>query len=125
VSTISVEQTGKRIAEGPPIDRLEVAAYTIPTDQPESDGTFAWNSTTMIVVTLGASQTGGLGYSYTDAAAGVIALRTRQIRTRDSVDRAPTKRRRYEACDRYEMCSARGRDLTVVSRRGVAACTTM
>jgi hypothetical protein len=115
VSTISAEPAGKRI-EGPPIDRLEVAAYTIPTDQPESDGTFAWNSTTMIVVTLGASQTGGLGYSYTDAAAGVIALRTRQIRTRDSVDRASTKRRRFEACERYEMCCARGRDLTVVSR---------
>jgi L-alanine-DL-glutamate epimerase-like enolase superfamily enzyme len=75
VSTISAEPTRKRIGEGPPIERLEVAAYTIPTDQPESDGTFAWNSTTMIVVTLGASQTSGLGYSYTDAAAGVIVER--------------------------------------------------
>jgi L-alanine-DL-glutamate epimerase-like enolase superfamily enzyme len=75
VSAISAERTGTRIAEGPPIDRLEVAAYTIPTDQPESDGTFAWNSTTMIVVTVGASQTSGLGYSYTDAAAGVIVER--------------------------------------------------
>ena len=43
MTTISAEQAGKRVAEGPPIDRLEVAAYTIPTDQPESDGTFAWN----------------------------------------------------------------------------------
>jgi hypothetical protein len=73
VSTISAGQTGKRLAEGPPIDRVEAAAYTIPTDQPESDGTFTWNSTTMIVVTLGASEARGVGYSYTDAAAGALA----------------------------------------------------
>ena len=33
-----------------PVERLEVAAYTIPTDAPESDGTLEWDSTTIVVV---------------------------------------------------------------------------
>ena len=32
------------------VDRPEVGAYTIPTDAPESDGTIAWDSTTVVVV---------------------------------------------------------------------------
>ena len=32
------------------IDRIDVSAYTIPTDFPESDGTFEWDSTTLILV---------------------------------------------------------------------------
>ena len=31
---------------GVPIERLDVSAYTVPTDSPESDGTISWNSTT-------------------------------------------------------------------------------
>ena len=34
----------------PRIERLDAAAYTIPTDSPESDGTLAWDSTTLVVV---------------------------------------------------------------------------
>jgi hypothetical protein len=33
-----------------PVERLEVHAYTIPTDEPESDGTLEWDSTTIVVV---------------------------------------------------------------------------
>jgi L-alanine-DL-glutamate epimerase-like enolase superfamily enzyme len=51
------------------IDRLETAAYTVPTDFPESDGTFAWTSTTIVVVHAFSGDTVGLGYSYTDASA--------------------------------------------------------
>ena len=39
-------------------------SYTIPTDAPEADGTFAWNSTTLIVVELQAEGAKGLGYTY-------------------------------------------------------------
>ena len=39
-------------------------SYTIPTDAPEADGTFAWNSTTLIVVELQAEGLTGLGYTY-------------------------------------------------------------
>ena len=51
-----------------PIARLEVSAYTIPTDAPEADGTFAWSSTTIVVVEPEAGGVRGLGYSYADAA---------------------------------------------------------
>ena len=30
--------------------RIDVSAYRIPTDAPEADGTFAWQSTTLVVV---------------------------------------------------------------------------
>jgi L-alanine-DL-glutamate epimerase-like enolase superfamily enzyme len=46
------------------IQRLEVSAFTVPTDFPESDGTAKWNSTTLILVELGAGKISGLGYSY-------------------------------------------------------------
>ena len=32
------------------IERVEARAYTIPTDAPEADGTFAWKETTIVVV---------------------------------------------------------------------------
>jgi L-alanine-DL-glutamate epimerase-like enolase superfamily enzyme len=52
------------------IERLDRAAYRIPTDRPEEDGTFAWDSTTIVVVEVVADEgQRGLGYSYTAAAA--------------------------------------------------------
>jgi L-alanine-DL-glutamate epimerase-like enolase superfamily enzyme len=44
--------------------KLEVSVYTIPTDQPESDGTLEWDSTTIIVVQAHADGRTGLGYTY-------------------------------------------------------------
>lgn len=49
--------------------RLSAAAYTIPTDFPEADGTAQWDSTTLIVVRAEAGGQQGLGYSYTDSCA--------------------------------------------------------
>ncbi len=52
-----------------PIEKLEVSAYTVPTDLPESDGTLEWSSTTMVVVELHAGRYIGIGYSYASPAA--------------------------------------------------------
>jgi L-alanine-DL-glutamate epimerase-like enolase superfamily enzyme len=52
------------------IEQLEAAAYRIPTDAPEADGTLAWDSTTLVLVRVAAQGVWGCGYSYTDAAAG-------------------------------------------------------
>ncbi len=49
-----------------PIDRVEVSAYKVPTDTPESDGTFEWNSTTIVIVEATAGGQTGLGFSYAD-----------------------------------------------------------
>lgn len=50
------------------IRALRVAAYHVPTDAPEADGTFAWDATTLVLVELDAGACTGLGYTYADAA---------------------------------------------------------
>lgn len=47
---------------------VRVSAFTIPTDGPEADGTFEWDSTTMVVVEVTAGGTTGLGYAYGETA---------------------------------------------------------
>src|SRR5688572_21687319 len=55
------------------IERLEISIYRIPTDRPEADGTFHWDSTTLVLVeTIADSGLRGLGFSYTAAAAGEL-----------------------------------------------------
>src|SRR5918912_141620 len=59
-----------------PVERMTASAYTIPTDYPESDGTFEWTSTTIVIVEASAGGSSGLGYSYTHEAASVLIERT-------------------------------------------------
>jgi L-alanine-DL-glutamate epimerase-like enolase superfamily enzyme len=55
------------------IERLDVNAFKIPTDFPESDGTLEWDSTTIIIVELGAGRFTGIGYTYShETCAGLI-----------------------------------------------------
>jgi L-alanine-DL-glutamate epimerase-like enolase superfamily enzyme len=54
------------------ITQAKVAVYTVPTDAPEADGTFSWNSTTMVLVSLEAGGKHGIGYTYADAATGKL-----------------------------------------------------
>jgi L-alanine-DL-glutamate epimerase-like enolase superfamily enzyme len=49
---------------------LSWAAYRVPTDGPEGDGTFAWEATTVVVVHARAAGQTGLGWTYAPAAAG-------------------------------------------------------
>jgi L-alanine-DL-glutamate epimerase-like enolase superfamily enzyme len=59
------------------IERIEVSVYRIPTDAPEDDGTFHWESTTMVLVEAVAEDgQRGLGYSYASAAAGTLIEET-------------------------------------------------
>jgi L-alanine-DL-glutamate epimerase-like enolase superfamily enzyme len=46
------------------VEDLAVSVYTIPTDQPEADGTIAWSSTTMVLVQASGGGLTGLGYTY-------------------------------------------------------------
>ncbi len=55
------------------IEDVVVEAYTIPTDFPESDGTIAWDSTTLVIVEFSAGDYRGLGYSYADISAAHFA----------------------------------------------------
>jgi len=54
------------------IRNIKVSVYTIPTDRPESDGTFEWDSTTLVLVEVSAGSKTGLGYSYTSEAAAEL-----------------------------------------------------
>ncbi|MGN6744424.1 MAG: enolase C-terminal domain-like protein [Amnibacterium sp.] len=55
------------------LGRLTTGVYTVPTAQPETDGTAAWDATTVVTVTAEADGETGLGWSYTDPrAAGVV-----------------------------------------------------
>ena len=61
------------VTTGLAVDALGVLARTIPTDEPESDGTLEWDATTIVVVHARAGDTTGVGYTYThDAAARLI-----------------------------------------------------
>lgn len=50
-----------------------VDLYTIPTDAPEADGTYSWNSTSMVLVRLECGSVKGLGYTYADAGTATVA----------------------------------------------------
>ena len=56
-----------------PVAGVHATAYTMPTDAPESDGTFAWDRTTLVVVEVEGAGERGLGYTYGDAAVAGIA----------------------------------------------------
>ncbi|HVS50837.1 MAG TPA: enolase C-terminal domain-like protein [Opitutaceae bacterium] len=72
----------------PPVEEVRVGAFKIPTDAPESDGTLAWDATTLVVVEIAAGGERGLGYTYADAAvASLIADRLEPLlRGRNAID---------------------------------------
>ena len=53
---------------GTVIETLQAAAYTIPTEQEEADGTASWDATTIVVVTVTADGVTGTGWTYGAAA---------------------------------------------------------
>jgi L-alanine-DL-glutamate epimerase-like enolase superfamily enzyme len=57
------------------VDRVDVSAYIIPTDAPESDGTLEWDQTTLVVVHATAGGVTGIGYTYSDRAAADLIQR--------------------------------------------------
>ncbi|MFN2545751.1 MAG: enolase C-terminal domain-like protein [Actinomycetota bacterium] len=57
---------------GTVLETIHVAAYTVPTDGPESDGTLAWDATTIVVVEARAGNVTGMGYTYGSSAVAVV-----------------------------------------------------
>jgi L-alanine-DL-glutamate epimerase-like enolase superfamily enzyme len=57
------------VLTSPSVERIDVHAFTVPTDGPdgvESDGTFEWDCTTLVLVEAHAAGVAGLGYTYAD-----------------------------------------------------------
>src|SRR4051794_1231275 len=116
------------------VESLEVSAYEIPTEEPESDGTLEWDSTTIVVVEAHAGDRTGLGYTYGPAAAralvaeklapvveGADALKVPQAW--GAVHRAPrhARTRRARAPARGRAGGARARGGGGAAARGAAA----
>jgi L-alanine-DL-glutamate epimerase-like enolase superfamily enzyme len=57
------------------VSDASVNFYTIPTDSPEADGTFHWDSTSMVFVELQCGGVRALGYTYADHGTAVIAAK--------------------------------------------------
>jgi L-alanine-DL-glutamate epimerase-like enolase superfamily enzyme len=79
-------QTAPRVEAA--IDQVEVAAYTIPTDFPEADGTFAWKKTTLVLVEATSGDVRGLGYTYADVATAQLVAEplAEEVRGRDALN---------------------------------------
>ncbi len=71
-----------------PIQSVTAAAFRIPTDAPEGDGTLTWDSTTLVMVQVEAGGAKGLGYTYADGClAGLIGgLLAKRLQGRDAFD---------------------------------------
>jgi L-alanine-DL-glutamate epimerase-like enolase superfamily enzyme len=57
---------------GTPVTAVRASAYTVPTDAPEADGTYSWDSTTLVLVEADGGGTTGLGWTYAPAAAAAL-----------------------------------------------------
>src|SRR5579871_3919973 len=62
----------RKFSANPPIERIDVSTFTVPTDSPESDGTLQWDKTTMVLVQVHAGGQTGLGYTYADGSAAKL-----------------------------------------------------
>jgi L-alanine-DL-glutamate epimerase-like enolase superfamily enzyme len=71
-----------------PIEEISTSAYTIPTDAPESDGTYNWNKTTLVLVEAAAGGKHGLGYTYASVATArqIDESLTDLVRGRNAMD---------------------------------------
>jgi L-alanine-DL-glutamate epimerase-like enolase superfamily enzyme len=52
-----------------------ISFFTVPTDAPEGDGTFSWDTTSMVLVQLSSGSTRALGFTYADAGTAAVAQR--------------------------------------------------
>lgn len=93
-----------------PVRTVQASAFRVPTDAPESDGTFAWDGTTLVLVRVEAAGREGIGYSYADTATAVLV--------RDTLAPAIQGRDALQTGARWADMAAAVRNL---GRRGIAA----
>lgn len=76
VSQGIVEQHQALRGQGLQIEAVESRVLTIPCKRPESDGTLAWDHTTMVVAWVCSAGVRGMGYTYNHAAAAQVIAKT-------------------------------------------------
>jgi L-alanine-DL-glutamate epimerase-like enolase superfamily enzyme len=92
------------------LEAVEASAYTIPTDQPEADGTMHWDSTTLVVVEVAGGGKTGLGYTYSDSS--IVPLITGKL---------AEKVKPLDAMDPPSAWRAMQREVRNLGREGLAA----
>jgi len=92
------------------VEKVEASAYTIPTDQPEADGTMHWDSTTLVVVEVAGGGKTGLGYTYSDSS--IVPLITGKL---------AEKVKPFDAMDPPLAWRAMQREVRNLGREGLAA----
>jgi L-alanine-DL-glutamate epimerase-like enolase superfamily enzyme len=77
------------------VTKGSVSFYTVPTDAPEADGTFSWDSTSMVLVQLECGETRALGYTYADAGTAAVAQKLLEeiVVSSDPMQHAATRQR--------------------------------
>ena len=95
---------------GAPLERVEASAYVVPTDQPEADGTMAWDHTTLVVAEVSAGGETGIGYTYADAC--IVSLITGVL---------GKAVQRHDAMDPPKAWRAMQRAVRNIGREGLAA----
>jgi L-alanine-DL-glutamate epimerase-like enolase superfamily enzyme len=93
------------------VTEVEAAAYTVPTDGPEADGTLSWDATTIVVVTV-RTRAGvvGVGHTYgheclTSLISGLLAPRVVGIDVRETVTAWEAMRSAIRNLGRPGLCS--------------------
>src|ERR1700755_2517708 len=56
----------------PVVESVTAAAYTLPTDAPEADGTLAWDSVTLVLAQVRAGGEQGIGWTYGSPARAAV-----------------------------------------------------
>jgi len=105
------------------IQRLTVSVFKIPTDQPESDGTAKWDSTTLILVELNAGKISALGYSYAHECCASLIRETLFPIIVGQASSLP-KNRRQDACATMNLPALRNEMNSAVrnfGRHGIAS----
>src|SRR5690348_8488611 len=102
--------TDSTVIGAPTVTQVTAAAYVIPTDAPEADGTLTWDATTMVLATARAGGAAGIGWSYAAAAAANVIT--------DVLAGAVTGR---GAMDVPGSCEAMIRAVRNIGRPGIAA----
>lgn len=88
LSDKTARELATKAAIAPRVSAVRAAAYRIPTEEPESDGTLEWDSTTMVVTWVSAAGDTGVGYTYAhQSAVGLIQdLLAPAIRNQSALD---------------------------------------
>jgi L-alanine-DL-glutamate epimerase-like enolase superfamily enzyme len=72
VNSVDAESLAEGTRREPVVEQLAARAFTVPTDAPEADGTFAWDATRIVVAEARGSGHTGVGYSYAAGAAAAL-----------------------------------------------------